>query len=56
MRLLGIDNETVHPPEFHKALNLEYRVRHQAPYDVMCTAVHMVVVLSARSCGAPCEV
>ena len=28
MRLLSKDNETVYPPEFHKALNLEYKVRY----------------------------
>lgn len=27
MRLLSKDNDTVYPPEFHKALNLEYKVR-----------------------------
>ena len=38
MQLLGEYNGTVHPPEFHKALNLEYKVRHQKTYRCMHTA------------------
>ena len=34
MQLLGEHNGTIHPPEFHKALNLEYKVRHHKPDSV----------------------
>ena len=36
MRLLSKDNETVYPPEFHKALNLEYKVRYHRQTNSMC--------------------